>query len=198
MPPIQNNAGSGSHVHSLAAPHARDVENAITPELREATTKAMRRAAKWEIAEGAVTLSALLASIAMAGVQLANRTNGLQTPAEKLAAATIALNAGDLLFTCAANACGAAFRSAGRNGIAIALDSVKLSALSLGIAECALVLQDPSKNSGGKPHEGAAIATLGLIGGAFIMNAAKWLGTPKFKKVNAFEEAQLADIRNIH
>lgn len=195
--PIQNSTVSHATPPSLAAPPATTVENAITPELHQATNAALKRAIRWEIAEGCVTVAALLASISMAGVQLANRTDGLQTSAEKLAAATVALNAGDILLTLVANTCGLGFRTSGRNGVAIAVDTIKMSALGLGLAGCSLVLQDPQTHSAGKAHEGAAIGTMGLIGGAFLMNAAKWVYTPKFKKVNNDEEIQLADIRTI-
>lgn len=125
------------------------------------------------ILESAVSGAARVLSIAVAALQLAHRQDGLQTTAEKMAVATTAVNAFDLLFNVSSLQCTACAASS-QNLMAVALlEAFKLAAAGTGATSSALVLADPS-NPVSDAHTALAKANLALIGAGLIAGVLKY------------------------
>lgn len=171
---VQNNTASRGHVPSLAIPHAADIERGETRSEIVLTREEQISVCKWTTADITLHMAGHVLALAVAAIQLANRTNGLQTTAEKLAVPTAMFSAGDTLATLAIGLYGRSLLAYGFRGHAACTDIGRIFASGFGIALPALILANPEMNAASKAHEALSAVAIGVIGTAMILTTAKW------------------------
>ncbi len=197
--PIENGIPSLRNPASLAAPHTVDIEvanNQAThnPAALDRQTKNDDSIMKWTIADAALHFTGHALALTMAAIQLAHRTNGLQTTAEKLAVPTALFNSGDLIASPALGFFSASLLMNGLRDHAAYLDLLRFLASGFGLALPSLVLANPTLNSAGKAHEVTAAVALGVIATAMIFTTFKWGRVPAYLQVPQPHELQLSAI----
>ncbi len=171
---IQNNTAANGHLPSLAIPHTADIERGeTTPEI-VLTREEQVSVCKWTTADITLHMAGHVLALAVAAIQLANRTNGLQTTAEKLAVPTAIFSAGDILATVGLGCYSRSLLAHGFRGEAACTDIGRMFASGFGIALPALILANPDMNAASKAHEALSAVAIGVIGTAMILTMAKW------------------------
>lgn len=173
--PISN----GHPGHIAAAVRAADIELGLgnEPEFTGPERKFLVAAGSEEV----MLCVHRILSIAVAGMQLAARQDGLQTVAEKLAVATIASNA--LAHISALSTLAGSLQAAaeGNTSQMIGHDFLKTAALGLGIASGSLVMADPASNHISGTHDNLVKAGFAFAGAAVMLGLCKWINYAKIR-----------------